>query len=334
MQARVCGIGPTLALLLAAVSSGAGAQRRMPSAPPRTVVGVVLDTGGVPVDSVEVRIASLQRRTFSDVNGLFRFDHVRPGSYEVGARRLGFARQVRRVSVGADRGGVATFELVAVRYALPPVVVSSPRGGLSGIVGDTGFNALRGVQVYVIGSGQRAFTDSAGAFFVGVKPGSYMVEVSTPGFGRKLLSVSIPEDSGRNVTVWMTPSRRGADHRQAEVFESLRQRMMLRRATARLYTREDLNRLKMDWLRQLVVMGSGSPVADDCQVLVDGLWRRPVYSVTLDEAESVEVYPPGSLAQPSGSLIRTRPRRSIDPRVADQVAASSACPTVFVWTRG
>jgi hypothetical protein len=93
MQARVCGIGPTLALLLAAVSSGEGAQRRMPSAPVRTVVGVVLDTGGVPVDSVEVRIASLQRRTFSDVNGLFRFDHVRPGSYEVGARRLGFAPQ-------------------------------------------------------------------------------------------------------------------------------------------------------------------------------------------------------------------------------------------------
>ncbi len=327
-----------VALLLAILSAMAGgaadAQGRTPTAPPRTVSGVVLDTGGIPIDSVDIRIASLQRRTFSDVNGIFRFEGVGPGSYEVGARRLGFAPQVRRVTLAGGRGGSARFSLVPVRYALPPVIVSSARGGLSGIVGDTGFNALRGARVYVIGTGQRTVTDSAGAFFVAVEPGSYMVEVTTAGFARKLLSVRIPEDSGRHVTVWLMPTRRGADHRQGDALERLRVRMMLRRSTARLYTREDLSRYRMDWLRQLIAVGTGMPVPDDCQALVDGLWRRPVYTVTLDEAESVEVYLPGSIGSTDGTLLRTRPLRSMDPRAAEHFGASTACPTVYVWTRG
>jgi carboxypeptidase family protein len=304
-----------------------------PSAPPRTVVGVVRDTGDVPIDSVEVRIAVLQRRTFTDANGGFRFDDVSPGRYEVGARRLGFAPQVRRVTVGNDAGGSATFELVTMSYALPPVVTSSPRGGLTGIIGDTAFNVLRGADVYLVGNGRRTLSDSSGTFFLDVKPGSYMLQVTSPGFARKLLSVTIPEDSGRHVTVWMTPATGRANYREAAAVEELRTRFMTRRATARFYTREELNRYNVEWLKQIVVMGAGMPVADDCQALIDGLWRRPVYSVTLDEVESVEVYPPGSIPSADGSIRRTRPPRSIDSRGTQQGPSGSTCPAVFVWTR-
>jgi hypothetical protein len=332
-----------VALTAAAVCGRAEAQRpgargpvaerpRAPPAPANVVVGIVLDTAGIPIDSVEVRIASLQRRTFSDANGLFRFDAVRAGRFDVGARRLGFAPQVRRVTVANDRGGSATFALVPIGYALPPVVTSSPRGGLSGIVGDTAFKVIRGADVYVVGSGKRALTDSTGTFFLDVKPGNYMVQVSGAGFARKLLSISIPQDSGRHVTVWMTRSAR-ADHREAEAIEALRSRFMMRRATARFYTRENLNRYDVEWLKQIVVMGSGMPVADECQAIVDGLWRRPVYSLTLDEIESVEVYPPGSIPSTTGSILRSRPPRSIDARGTQPAPSGPTCPAVFVWTR-
>jgi hypothetical protein len=309
----------------------AAAKPRPPAAPPRTIVGIALDTGVVPIDSVELRIVSLRRRTFSDANGLFRFEDVNPGAYEVAARRIGFAPQVRRVRVGRDGGGSATFALVRVAHALPPVVASSPRGGLSGVIGDTGFNVIRSAEVYVIGSGYRTRTDSAGTFFLDVRAGSYMVQVSSPGYARRLLSLTIPQDSGRHVTVWMMPSRR-ADHRQAEALESLRSRFMTRRATARFYSREDLSRYQMEWLKELVVMAAGIPIDDRCQAVVDGLWRRPIYSLALDDAESVEVYPPGSLPI-EGSVVRTRRPRSIDPRGTQPVPSDPTCPAVFVWSR-
>jgi carboxypeptidase family protein len=333
-----------ISVLGPAVCAGAGAQQpsgrppvaqkpRAPPAPPRTVVGIVLDTGDVPIDSVEIRIVSLQRRTLSDVNGVFRFDDVRPGTFDVGARRLGFAPQVRRVTVGNDRGGSATFALLSVGYVLPPVVTRSPRGGLSGVIGDTAFNVMPGADVYVVGSGHRTRTDSAGTFFLDLKPGSYMVQVTSPGFARKLLSVSISADSGRHITVWMAPAEKRSNYREAEAIEQLRFRFMLRRATARFYSREDLNRYDFAWLRQLVVMGSGMPVADDCEVVIDGLERRPVSSLTLDEVESVEVYPPGSIPSAAGSIRRTSPPRSIDSRGTLQVPSGQNCPGVYVWTR-
>jgi hypothetical protein len=344
MRSKLRGVIVIMPALAAAICPRADAQQpssrppvpekpRAPPAPPRTVVGIAFDTADVPIDSVEIRIASLQRRTFSDANGAFRFDGVRPGRYDVGARRLGFAPQVRRVTVSNDRGGSATFALLRVGYVLPPVVTSSLRGGLSGVVGDTAFKVIRGADVYVVGGGRRTRTDSTGAFFLDVKPGSYMVQVTGPGFARKLLSVSIPEDSGRHVTVWMAPSRRGADHREAETIEQLRIRFLMRRATARFYTREELNGYNVEWLKQIVVMAAGMPVADECQALVDGLWRRPVYTLTLDEVESVEVYPPGSIPSAEGSILRSRPPRSIDPRGRREVPPGPTCPAVFVWTR-
>jgi hypothetical protein len=204
---------------------------------------------------------------------------------------------------------------------------------LSGVIGDTAFNAVRGAIVYVIGSGRRTLTDSTGTFFLDVKPGSYMVEVTRTGFARKLLSVKIAEDSGRHVTVWLIPSTRGADRRETDVVRALHGRMLMRRATALFHSREELNRFRLEWLKELVVRDAGIPIADACEALVDGLWRRPVYSLTLDELESVEVYPPGSLPSLDGSMVRSRQPRSIDPRGTQPVRSGPTCPAVFVWTR-
>lgn len=201
------------------------------------------------------------------------------------------------------------------------------------MIGDTAFKVIRGADVYVVGTGRRTQTDSAGSFHLPIEPGSYMVQVTSPGFARRLLSVTIPADSGRHITVWMAPAGRRANYRDAVAVEGLRHRFTMRRSTARFFTREELNRLNTEWLKPVVVMGSGMPIPDDCDVVIDGLWTRPVYSFALDEIESVEVYPLGSLPSLGGSMRRTTPPRSIDPRGTQPVRSGLACPQVFVWTR-
>src|SRR5689334_18890432 len=68
-----------------------------PTAGPRTLVGVVSDTAGVPIDSAEIFISALKRRVMSAADGRFRFDDIKPGTYDVSARRLGYLPQVRNV---------------------------------------------------------------------------------------------------------------------------------------------------------------------------------------------------------------------------------------------
>ena len=124
---------------------GGVAAAQQPATPrpagPRTLVGVVLDTIGNPVDSAELLIASLKRHVMSGADGTFRFDDVKPGSYEIAARRIGYYPQVRTAVVG-DNGGVVSFSLAPGIRALPPVVTSVPLGGLSGVIGDTAYDIV------------------------------------------------------------------------------------------------------------------------------------------------------------------------------------------------
>lgn len=315
--------------------------RAPPAAGPRTITGIVVDTADVPVDSIEIFITALQRRAFTDVNGAFRFADVRPGTYELRARRLGFAPQIRRVTVDRQQGATTKFMLLRISHALPAVVSSTTRGGLSGVVGDTAFNAIPGAAVRVLASDRRTVSDSEGAFFLDVKPGKYMVEVTRPGFSRRLLSLTVPYDSGRRVVVWMT--RGASGNRDYVVTRDLVERLMTRRATSAFYTREDIGRFQFQWLKELVVSGSGMPVSDDCEATVDGVWRTPVYSLTVEELESVEVYPPGTLPSLNeGRISRTRPPTSINRAgtrgsIAQQritsIRPGVTCPGVYVWTK-
>src|SRR5690349_11766485 len=78
---------------------------------PRKLVGVVRDTTGIPIDSVEVSIPSLQRRSFTKLDGSFLFGDIKPGKYQVRARKIGYAAQTRELVV-ADSGGTGAFALL------------------------------------------------------------------------------------------------------------------------------------------------------------------------------------------------------------------------------
>jgi len=174
---------------------------------PRKVAGVVRDTAAVALDSVEVSITSLQRRVFSKADGAFLFTDVAPGKYEVRARKLGYGPQIREMVVDSA-GGTGMFSLVPLPYVLRPVVTTVARGGLSGVVGDTAFNALGGAEVRVLGHDAHTITDSTGSFYIPVKAGSYLVAVKDPGFADRLVSVIVPPDSGERIRVTLAPPTR------------------------------------------------------------------------------------------------------------------------------
>src|ERR1043166_2554267 len=108
------------ALILAAVALPAQEPARLPAVvvkatPPLpghdVLVGVVVDTFAVPIEGVEISIPGIRRRAVSDTAGRFRFDKIDGGTYEVRARKIGYAPQVRKFTVEKE-GGTGAFMLL------------------------------------------------------------------------------------------------------------------------------------------------------------------------------------------------------------------------------
>ena len=232
--------------VLAATSVDAQQPTLPKPAGPKTLVGIVTDTIGNPLDSVELTISSLKRHAMSGADGTFRFDDIKPGPYQVVARRLGYYPQMQSATVD-DNGATISFSLLLGVRALPPVVSSIARGGLSGVIGDTAYNIVSEAQISVIASDHRTLSDSMGRFFLDLKPGKYMVNVTRPGYRTRLVSVTIPNDSGRRMTVWLTPTNAGQYNRDAMAFDALAARLARRNPVwSNIYTREDINKMGID----------------------------------------------------------------------------------------
>lgn len=319
-----------LAVVLALVLGGSAAQAQDSVTPrpagPRTIVGVVTDTSDdVLVDSVLVTIVKLKRETMSRADGTFRFDDVDPGTYEVRTRRFGYRPQERAVTVGAS-GGAMRFELMPFAQPLPTVVTSTDRGGLSGVIGDTSYAIVEGAEVAIVASDRRALTDSLGRFHVDVRPGKYMVRISKPGFATKLLSVTVPRDSGRKLVTTLAP-RTAANNRDAMNMQALAKRLAEAvSARSKLYTREELAGMGDYDLDRIAIRGSGQPVADTCLAVIDGgPTSMPLWTLKAADLEMVEVYV-GKASRPTITSIMggsPSPGRS----------RPSACVTVYAWLR-
>jgi hypothetical protein len=321
-----------LVVFATAFGPSAWAQQGATPAPPprqgpRTLVGIVTDTSGNAIDSADVLIASLRRRTTTSHDGLFKFADLNPGAYSVSVRRVGYYPQTRTVTVDTA-GGSTAFSLVPHITGLPPVVTSAARGGLSGVVGDTAYNTLRGAQITVIAGNRRATSDSLGAFYMDLKPGRYAVSISRPGYTPRLVSVTIPPDSGRRVVVWLTPSAPGFHAREAAAMDGLRERLLRRNPVfSKIYTREDVLRTGMTEATQFATLGAVMPVDASCQAIVDGnvLDRTPLWIFKAADIEMLEVYAPRRPSYapthmyPGGGVTAARPA-DVDP-----------CNGVTVW---
>jgi hypothetical protein len=324
----------------------------------RKLAGVVRDTTGFPIDGVEITIVSLRRRATSQANGAFRFDDLATGTYEVRARKLGYAPQVRTFAVDSG-GGAGAFAMMPVPVALLPIVSSAARGGLSGVVGDTAFRPLAGAKVQVVGHSDMTRTDSIGTFYIPVRPGNYTVAISQQGYEFKIVGVTVPPDSGRRITAYLTPQSRPPSVREAHNLEDFATRMAWRTvANSKVFTRAEPEAQGVEWVTDAVQMGWGwvggftdhdrNDLDLDCAAVKNG---GPAYvdleSLTVEEIETIEVYKtastsgtmPRPFAPGQGPSIANTRRASVPQVQATNSGAAvrqnrgKRCALVYVWTR-
>jgi len=141
-----------------------------------------------------VAASSLKQRATSGADGTFRFDDLKPSTYRASARKR-VSPTTSKVKVG-DEGT----ERCSWRYRL---------------------QNFSGAEISVLASDRRSVSDSTGSLFIELTPVRYMVRVRRPDFAPRLVSVTIPNDSGRRMVVWLTPSSRGASAREEFALDRL-----------------------------------------------------------------------------------------------------------------
>jgi hypothetical protein len=322
---------------------------------PNRIAGVVRDTFSLAIDGVEITLPLLQKRAVSDSAGKFRLEGVRPGTYEVRARKIGYAPQIKTVEVDKS-GGIAAFELLPRMATLPVAISTASRGGLSGTVGDTGYRAIAHARIRILGKADRGETDSLGHFFFPVAAGRYVVAIQQDGFQEKIVSVTVPPDSGRHMTVLLPPHQRTV--REAWNIPDFDRRLALRTNVGSwVFTHDELEKFGFDWAsdaiaRGLGMAGASNSLSPGCHATVNGgPGAVEIAKLTIDDVETVEIYADRSNAQ----RITERPGRInniggpkgiADSRAATRLPLTNTevasfynqgirppCPIVYIWMR-
>jgi len=177
-----------------------------------------------------------------------------------------------------------------------------------------------------VASGHRAVSDSAGAFYIPAPAGRHMVSIKRDGYASKLISVTVPADSGRRMLVWLSPASNVSVGREAAIMDSLRQRLMRRTAAySSLVTREDMNRSGVKELTDIARRDALYPIRDDCPAIIDGgPLTMPLWSLQAADIEMVEVY-------------HNRPPRNTVTSIRGGASARRQsppeCEKVYAWLR-
>jgi hypothetical protein len=220
---------------------GLAAQR-----PFHQVRGVVTDTELAPVAGVEVLIAGGSRTATTDARGRFVLDSVPEGKVRLTVRRVGYLALHPTITVPQSPGDMLQVILLPFAQQLEPIQVDVPRRGISGVVGDTGYRALAGATVELLGARRQVQTDSAGRFgFDDVKPDHYMLRVARAGYRTRLVGVDLTR-AGREYSIFMHELGRGraewADTRPASwALQDLSLRLAMEPKRNRM-TRDELAR--------------------------------------------------------------------------------------------
>lgn len=287
---RVVGAGLALALLC--LARAAHAQSEPAAATSGQLTGVVTDTLGTPLRDVTVLIASLRRTTRTRDDGSFVFADLRPGRVRLSARAFGYI--AAGVDVNIVRGATARADIRMLRLAasLPVLRTTVTRSGLSGVVGDTTYRAIEGVRVRALGRASETVTDSAGQFYLPLRSGPSMLRLDRSEFAPQTFGVHIPDDSGKRVSILMTPAGAldGTEiMRQRNLFDLEQRLVRARPARYKTYSNEMLARFGSPDLMQTMARATAQRVDPDaCAAINGGPAWAPLWSIALDEVEFVE----------------------------------------------
>ena len=338
MHAPLALLAALLMAIVTALPTSAGAQEfALVPLGPNTLSGIVVDSLGRPLADATVRLDQLKRLVTTGRDGRYRFDKVKPGTYKVEARRIGYVSESREVEV-RERGGAARFQLVPTPFSLQTFITTAARGGLSGVIGDTAYRAVDGVEVRVVGSPYVTRTDSFGAFFLPVKPGRYFVTLKRAGYALQTVSVTVPPTEGRKIAAWMVPERERPNPREAAMLLEMPGRMIrASRVWSKFYTREDLEKLGATDMIQVATAGASRRLPPDCPVIIDGDPNRfvPLWDLPAADVEFVEIYvdPPERVTSGPNGAGSSRANLAAN-RVAMRATAPSSCGvTVYAWLR-
>jgi hypothetical protein len=305
------GVSLLLLLLAPAISAHPGGGR--PGIVAWTIHGTVTDSSGTPLPGADVYLEPARRSVAAGAGGNFRFTLVKPGEYTLAVRRLGMAPLRLNVQVdSADvRVNVVMHRLVPV---LPVQRSVAAAGGIIGVVVDSTDAPIVGADVVASPSQVRTVTDSTGSFFLPVPSGKHMLRASKQGSGARMLSVTVPPDSGRRVHIQVNPRLSSARlHAQLSAF---RERWIRRSPVgSSFHTYDDIASTDWDTLEEYLSAAAGKPVDPSCLVsLRSESERKPVFAIDLHRVEAIELQLPRQA---------TRPSRM----------GSSFCPNVSVWLR-
>lgn len=253
-----------------------------PPASAQTIIGLVTDTDLKPIPDARVSLRKPRLETSTDQRGRFQIAGLPRGDYELLIRRIGFELESVAASIG-DSGAVVRICMEVATRPLPAMISSASRIGLGGFVLDKSQRPIIGAEVRVSSSGWTT-TDSTGAFFLPVRKGHYAVIVSKPGYGKELLGVTIPADSGRQIAVWLGAPPLNKNRYAAELDEMRWRSVQLPASRYTVRTSEDLAVSRLDLEQQILAAAkTGRVCAGGVRIMGKS------YSVPADMIEKSEV---------------------------------------------
>ena len=309
-----------------------------PANPPavrRAIVGTVMDSTHQPLENVTVGIRNPRRQAKTNAQGRFTLPDLDTGTYEVSVLKIGYETALQSYVV-TDTGGVARFCLIPEATELPSVITSAKRLGLSGVIGDSTYRALEGAEVRVMGAGLHILTDSSGKFFLPVPKGTYPVWVSKPGYARRLISVTIPADSGREIAVWLGSPLPDANAVAARIDEMRNRILWARPNRSALISAEQIARSQAP-LNGILVAQAKAAVKDDCLAHIDGTdFTLPLYMIDKEDVLMMEIYLHGDPRRAPTSILLGGTQGGKKITVGTQSSAPPSlgtCGTIWVWLK-
>jgi hypothetical protein len=282
----------------------------------------VLDDAGAPVVDAQVELSPGSRRALSEDDGAFIFTQLKPGSYTLQVRRIGYQPLTVKVDVANGATAAPAIALVAIPRVLDSIRVVEKANGLryTGTVIDERSAPIEGAIVMVPGKAREIRTDANGHFSVdGFRAGTVLARVRKLGYApqlHSLLMVNSKTDSIRmkplapNLPTVEVMAKSGFG-KDTFAYRDLDQRMRWKGEKSYVVSREEFAEQGTTDLSNAIrysVTGGrfggtlSHPMPDGC-VIINGeraLKDWPLTAFFADEVESVEVYPPKS--DPSGSL--------------------------------
>jgi hypothetical protein len=285
--------------LLLFLATGAAVRPAVAQRELYIVRGYVKDTEGAALPGVEVIMESPRRIGRTDPRGYFLLDSVPAGKRRLTARRIGYLAVSPVVLVPQLETDTLEILLMQMAQQLDPVEVTLDREGLYGVVGDTGYRALPGTLVEVLGARLADTTDEQGRFgFDGLKQRHYVLRVSRPGYYGRMFSVDFSK--GRELSIFLTRYKEGdydwANSREAAFsLPDLATRLAMEPKRYRM-TREELNRYgsmmvcDIPRIRALYPRGRGQMGEEPNIILRGSIWWRnaSLCSWTADQLDLVE----------------------------------------------